>query len=424
MRAATLAFLSLLPFAAPSSQEPPSKRDIEKLVDAYVDLEDITDAGHAARLEILGKLELAPFPDRASDLKRWAKRMDKRRAKGRKLEKKSGRKWYWEKEERGLFYVGGETKKPKGLFIGLHGGGAGSGDASGPHSSFGSPIKKYDWVGIFPQVLEKTEHGWTDAGTEEWILQLIDDALRTWDIDPQNVFMGGHSMGGYGTWTLGAHHADRFAALVASAGAPTPITGPSGKYEDIVEGVVPCLRNVPLLVYQSIDDPNVPPEANQMAVAKVEEAKETWGGYESFEYWEVDGRGHGWPPGGVPALLEKIGSNVRDAYPEKIVWQPVKSWKRQFYWLYWEKPKPRSIVVAQLDRANNAIDIELTGAKGTGLRVLLSDAIVDMEREVTVRVGGETVFVGKPVKSFATYLMTAAGGDAQRTYAASVPLVP
>ena len=78
-------------------------------------------------------------------------------------------------------------------------------------------------------------------------------------------------MGGYGTWTLGAHHADRVAALAASAGAPTPITGPSGKYEDVEIGVIPSLRNVPIVIYQSDDDPNVPPAANEIGRASCRE---------------------------------------------------------------------------------------------------------------------------------------------------------
>ena len=98
---------------------------------------------------------------------------------------------------------------------------------------------------IAPQALEATEHGWTDSGTEEFVLDLVDGALRTWKIDPDRVYFVGHSMGGYGSWTLGAHHADRVAAVAPSAGAPTPILDrATNKPVDIVEGVIPSLRSV------------------------------------------------------------------------------------------------------------------------------------------------------------------------------------
>lgn len=416
---ATLLLVVSLAFT--TAQDKLSRREQEALVLEYTALSGHTSEDRNEQARILKRLEVVPWP-RKSDLKRWHKTFAKNDAKGRRLEKKDGQRWYWEDEKRGKFYVGGNTKRPKGLFIGLHGGGVGSGDAGSSASSYSGPIQKYDWVGIFPEVLEKTELGWTTSGTEEWVMTLVDDALRTWDIDPQYVYLGGHSMGGYGSWVLGAHHADRWAALVPSAGAPTPVTGPSGKFVAIMYGVIPSLFNMPMCVFQSRDDPRVPPDANQFAVARIGRARQRWGGYEHFEYWEVDGRGHGWPEGGVPALLEKIASYERTPHPETIVWQPALDWKRQFYWLYWTAPTVNSVVVARLDREQNTIDIELTDTKGEGLHVLLGDALVDMDESVTVRVDGQVVFQGVPQRSFPVLVMTGTQGDPGRTYEAMVPV--
>ena len=140
--------------------------------------------------------------------------------KGRELDKANGQAFFWEKEKKGLYIVGGNAKKPKALAICMHGGGAGSGDAWSAHGGYDPALKDLDWLAIYPEVLEKTEHGWTDAGTEEWVLELMECARRTWKIDPNKVFLCGHSMGGYGSWTLGAHHADQLAAVAPSAGAP------------------------------------------------------------------------------------------------------------------------------------------------------------------------------------------------------------
>ena len=267
----------------------------------------------------------------------------------------------------------------------------------------------------------KTEHGWTDSGTEEFVLELLERARRTWKIDPDQVFFGGHSMGGYGTWTLGAHHADMVAALTPSAGAPTPILDrASGDVIDVVPGVVANLRNVPIVIYQSDDDLNVPVEVNRVAAKKLGEAKERWGGF-NYEYWEVEGRGHDLPPGGTQTLLEKVTMHKRNPYPERIVWEPVLNWKRHFYWLWWDEPQIEQLVLADLDRESNTIDITTDGS-AVGMHVLLRDEVVDMSREVVVRLNGEETFHGVPVRTLAALVSTARRGDERLTFVAKVPV--
>ena len=416
-----LALLLALPLVG-SQEKVPSTKQIEALVAEYLELDPKTGAGRAAQLELLAQLGSVPPPGK-SDLSAWSKRFDKLQGKLRKLEKKGGRFHWWEDEERGFYIVSGETKRPKGLFIGLHGGGVGSGDAETSNSAYGPAAGRLDWLGIHPEVLEKTERGWTDSGTEEWVLDLIDAALRTWKIDPDHLFIGGHSMGGYGTWVLGAHHADRVAGLCASAGAPTPMVDRDGKVIGIMDGVVPNLRNVPLVVWQSLDDVQVPPDANQAANRAMLAARERWGGYDDYLYREVDGFGHGLPSKGAIELLEVLEKAVREPHPETLVWQPSLPWKRQFYWLFWEQPRAGALVTARLDRKANSIQVDVEG-DAAGLCVLLSDELVDMGREVSVRLGENVVFQGVPERDLVTWIETASGGDAGRAYSARIPLQP
>ena len=409
------------PRAAPG--DPPSAREIDTLIDEFLAAPWWNAEGLATRDGIAERLDTLP-PLSAREARSWRKTLLGRAQKlDAKLPKKSGRRFFWEDEERGLYIVGGKTKSPKGLMIGMHGGGEGSGDAWSAHGVMNTAADKLGWLAIYPQVLELTEHGWTDAGTEEFVLQLVDRARRTWDIDPDKVFFSGHSMGGYGSWTLGAHHADVVAALAPSAGAPTPYMDADGHMIDIAAGVVPSLRNVPMVIYQSSDDPRVPPEANRMAVARLEEARTRWGGYD-FEYWEVDGREHDLPPGGFKALLEKIAKREREPLPERVVWQPALSWKRHFYWLWWQAPRRDAIVQADLDRKANSIHVRCDQPVD-GLRVLLNDELLDLDREVLVLLGDEPVEVwrGVPERRLSTLLRTAARNDERLVFDAMVPLV-
>ncbi len=410
--------LGLAPRPLPQETERLSMREAKALVAEYVATDWKSPEGIARHDEILERLALhAPLAPR--DVKSWRKTITKAWEKGPELAKK-GKNHLWEEEERGLYIVDGNTKKPKGLFLGMHGGGVGSGEATSSHGAFARAVDELDWVGIFPEVLEKTELGWTTSGTEEFVLELVERALRTWDIDRDKVFFGGHSMGGYGSWTLGAHHADTVAGLTPSAGAPTPYLSASGSIAGIVKGIIPNLHNVAMVIYQSTDDVQVPPDANQAAVRKLEQARKKWGGFD-FEYWEVTDQGHGLPPGGTIALLRKIADRTRNARPERIVWQPDLSWKRQFYWLWWDAPQRHATVVADLKRDENAVDLSIQRGTTEGLWVLLDDELLDLSREVLVRVDGEVVYRGVPQRSLAALVSTARRGDERLTFEARVP---
>ncbi len=408
---------AVLAAATLSQAKPPTKAECEKSIRAYLTAEEDDRAKQATTLfEKLARV--APLS--AREAKDWRAKLLSFHKKGRRLET-SGRNWFHEKEKRGLYYVGGDTKKPKGILFGLHGGGKGAGDANSAFGAYQSAANKFDFALVCPEVLVKSEHGWTTDGTEEWVLELVDAALRTFKVDPSRVFLAGHSMGGYGSWTLGAHHADRLAAIVPSAGAPTPIfdVNERTKIIDVEVGVIPSLRNLRAVIFQSTDDPQVPPAPNQAAVRLLAEAKERWGAYD-FEYIEVNDRGHGFPKEGVDFLLEKVLKSERKPVPDRVTWQPALAWKRQFYWLYWDEPVIGALVVADLDRKSNTITITCD-KDASGLRVLLDDRVVDMAKEVIVVLNGKEVYRAVPDRSLSQLVRTALHPDQDLMFESLVP---
>ena len=411
--------LALLGLAGAASSSVPTSEDLssreqQKLVEEFLTLDEWTPTGRLRQAEILTALEGVPVL-KASGVKSWKKRIEKLWDKAPELEKNAGTHYLYPdaevKQARGKYVIGGNTKKPKGLLIAMHGGGVGSGDAEPMAAGYDGPAKNEDLVMIAPEVLEKTERGWTDSGTEEFVLQLIQRGLKTWDIDPNRVYLSGHSMGGYGSWTIGAHHADLCAGLAPSAGGPTPIMDHNGEWFDIVEGIVPNLRNVRMVVYQSADDPQVPPFANRLAVKRIDAAKERWQGYTEFEYWEVTGRGHDAPPGGYGALLEKITAARRNLWPAVVLWQPDLSWKRDFYWLHWDYPQREAVLEARVDPESNSISIEARGGTPEGLAVWLDERLLDLKEPVRVSLGKEVAFEGKVEPTLAALVASAARRD-------------
>ena len=53
---------------------------------------------------------------------------------------------------------------------------------------------------------------------EQDVLAVIDDVARDYRIDPDRIILEGHSMGGTGSWNLGVHYPDRFAAIAPVCG--------------------------------------------------------------------------------------------------------------------------------------------------------------------------------------------------------------
>ena len=420
----------LLPFAlavaaghggagAQSKTRPPTNRDVERWINSYLTADPHSEPGRAERRQVLEQLDAVPPLD-PRKAKTWRKKIHKLWRKGRRLETDPGDYWFWPDRDgakRGRYLVAGKTKKPAGLVIAMHGI---DDHAAAAKEAYGDACAQLDLLMIAPEVLQKQGSGWTKSGTEEFVLELVDTALRTWKLDSNRVFFAGHSMGGYGSWTLGGHHADRVAAIAASAGAPMPIYTERGSpVVDFTEGVLPSLRNVFVSAYQSVDDPLMPPEPNQAAIARLEQHAETWGGY-AHDYWEVSGRGHTGPDGGMIKQLERAAPHVRNPVPERIVWQPVLPWKQQFYWLAWDRPISNAIVTADLDRANNTVRIT-TKANTEGLYVLLDRRLVDLKKPVKVALNNETVFDGLAPIRLTTLVRTSAHPDPELQFVARVP---
>ncbi len=381
--------------ARAGDQAPPKGKALRALVEAYLD------ADPAARRKMrkawddqLAPLEAKALPKLRKELIKYALKH------GPKLQKK-GRNWFFEKGK-GKYIVAGSPGK--GLFLGLHGGGAGSGDAENAASAMGGG--GFGW--IFPEVLKKTEHGWTDAGSEQFVLELIQAAKRTWKLDPNRVYITGHSMGGYGTWTIGSRHADVFAGLAAYAGAPSCVTMEGQRKPTLVApGVLPNLYNVPLHFFQSGDDRNVPPESNDLANALLRDIKKEHPKGFNFRYDRVEGRGHAAPKEGYRPSQKWLASHDRVPRPAKFLWQPVLGWKRHFYWAYWAYPELESVLQFEAKPGNKVVVTTLEGSDDLeGLTLLLGAPLVDLAKPVTVVLNGTERPAVRVAHTFSTLMLT------------------
>ncbi|MDX2034749.1 MAG: prolyl oligopeptidase family serine peptidase [Blastocatellia bacterium] len=88
------------------------------------------------------------------------------------------------------------------------------------------------------------------------VMDVLAEVKREFSIDEDRVYLTGHSMGGYGTWSVAANHPAEFAALAPFAGGGTPFTTPK------LRGIV----HVPWIVVHGDADPTVPVEESRKMV--------------------------------------------------------------------------------------------------------------------------------------------------------------
>lgn len=63
----------------------------------------------------------------------------------------------------------------------------------------------------FGESLPLSEFGWNRVQND--LIDMLDHVLENYNSDPKKVYLSGLSYGGFGTWYMGSHYPDRFAAI-------------------------------------------------------------------------------------------------------------------------------------------------------------------------------------------------------------------
>lgn len=109
---------------------------------------------------------------------------------------------------------------------------------------------------------------------EKDVMDVVAEVKRDYNIDPDRIYLTGHSMGGFGTWSVAIDHPDVFAALAPIAGG---VMNPQAMSK---------IAHIPQLVVHGDNDKTVPVERSRVMVA---EGKKL--GVE-MKYIEVPGGSH------------------------------------------------------------------------------------------------------------------------------------
>jgi len=283
--------------------------------------------------------------------------------------------------------------KPKGgwpLFIAMHGGG--NAPKAVNDSQWGIMQKYYKdqdsvegYVYVALRAPNDTWNGFYDQYCCPLIANLIRQFVLFGDVDVDKVFIMGYSHGGYGAFYLGPKMPDRFAAIHASASAPT-------------DGTIcaKSLRNTRFtFMIGEKDTAYGRRERCEKFAAEIETLrKENPGDYPvAMEFQK--GFGHG----GLPDRdkIKDMYSYHRNPVPKHLTWEPTDPFLKDFFWLSIEKPsKGQSIDVKA---AGNKVTIRTD--KVEALTLWLDHRLVDANQPIELLVNGKASSQ-KLTPSFAT----------------------
>lgn len=166
-----------------------------------------------------------------------------------------------------------DAAKPMPLVVALHGMG---GDENSYFAAYDNGLVKREaeargYLVVCPKGRGSASMYAGDA--ERDVMDVIAAMKRDYNVDADRVYLTGHSMGGYGTWSIAPKYPEIFAALAPIAGGGNPQT-------------LSKIKHVPQIVIHGDNDPTVPVERSRVMVKAAQELGI------KIKYIEVPGGNH------------------------------------------------------------------------------------------------------------------------------------
>ena len=251
-----------------------------------------------------------------------------------------------------------------------------------------------------------TWNGFYDNYVYPLVANLIDQFLLFADVDPDKVFIMGYSHGGYGAFAIGPKMPDRFAAIHASAAAPTD-----------GETSAKTLRNT-VFTYM-IGEKDLAYGRLPRCQAFDKQIRELRGDRQDIYPVTMEliaGNGHT----GLPDRdkIKSMYPAVRNPVPRELTWELTDPVIRDFFWL--EVPQPGKQQEIDATCQGNHVTIATKGIAAAS--VLLDGRLVDWRKSVVFEVNGrvETMRLRPSLRTLCETLSER--GDPGLAFAAKVKL--
>jgi len=285
-----------------------------------------------------------------------------------------------------------------GLILTLHGA---SVEGANQRNQYGP--KPWAWV-VAPTNRRPFGFDWEDWGRMD-AMEVMTLASARYGTDPRRQWLTGHSMGGHGTWILGATYPDRFAALGPSAGWISFWSYSSARDYDDPTPVDQMLRRATnasdtlelshnyahqgVYILHGDQDDNVPLAQARTMVKHLAEF------HPSFAYHEQPGAGHwwgsqccDWPPMmdffqeyTIPAAKEVREVSFVTASPGV---------SPRFHWATIHA-QDDSMAFSHIDLRHDEGNGRIEGSTENIRRLALDFGLLGVERPIALELDGETI---------------------------------
>ena len=281
-------------------------------------------------------------------------------------------------------------KAPRGghsLFISMHGGGGAPPRLN--DRQWRNQIRLYqpeEGYYVAPRAPSNTWDLWHQSHIDPLFDRLIEDFVLLKGVNPNRVYLMGYSAGGDGVFQVAPRMSDRFAAAAMMAGHPNE-TKPTG------------LRNLPFTLHVGEKDGGY--KRNKVAadwkkkLASLRE-KDPKGYVHHVRIHQ--GKGH-WMDRQDAVALPWMAKFTRNPWPKKVVWLQDNVTHTRFYWLSLAEEDAHSRQLIEASVQGQVITISLKKKPPAKLILRLSDALLDLDEPVHVRIDQQIVFMGKVTRS-------------------------
>lgn len=306
----------------------------------------------------------------------------------------------------------GDDKK-MGLLIGLHGGGEGAGDKSEAQGHWSAPLGKHKLIGIFPQGIKLVHDTWNTVEGERFLLTLIEATKRTYDIDPDRIFFAGFSMGGSGSWFMAGRHPQLLAGAMPFHGVLFASPKSQARVVDSIHhGFVPNVRHVPLYYTTGSVDENCYPTTYLFVEKMLNELRKAHPGDYEVNFRCIEGLAHQFAPGEPQGAFNWMLERKRKTFPKSLTWENAREIQsvdpgnryliHSYYWLRCGDPSEKMEVEANIE--GQQITLQIKRHDPSGFTVYLSPELLDVHKEVTLKINGEEKYKGIPKPSFSAMI--------------------
>ena len=266
------------------------------------------------------------------------------------------------------------------LFIAMHGGGGAPKEVNDQQwQEMSGHYKDHPELGGYKYIALRapndTWNGFYDDYVYPLVANLIKQQIALNDVDSDKVFIMGYSHGGYGAFAIGPKMPDRFAAIHASAAAPT-----DGETTPVT------LRNTPFSAWVGeFDDAYDRHTRDERFDAQIKELR----GNRTDIYPVTVSVKTGFQHGNLPDrdLIPAMYPEVRDPVPRELNWLQTDGVIHDFYWLQAGAPAKEKRIDASC--LNNLVTVTAT-PDVKAATVLLDERLVNFSRPVKFTVNGQS----------------------------------